>query len=88
MSNSSETTDNDPDRINTMDDVGLTAWHGKLPERPWPDPTPEMLSDPRFNAIWNVIRSWDMNVPEVYVGYCGCTGNHARAIFDALSAVP
>jgi hypothetical protein len=25
-----------------------------------------------------------VNVPEVYVGYCGATGNHARAILDAI----
>lgn len=48
------------------------------------DPTPEMLDDPRFNAIWNVIKSWDINVPDAYRGYMGATGNHARAIFDGL----
>jgi hypothetical protein len=53
----------------------------------WPDPTPEMLASPKFNAIWNVIKSWDINVPEVYAGYCGATGNHVRAILDALEAV-
>ena len=50
----------------------------------WPDPTPEMLDDPTFNAIWDVIKTWDINVPEVYDGYCGATGNHVRAIMDAL----
>ena len=50
----------------------------------WPDPTPEMLDDPTFNAIWNVIKTWDINVPAVYEGYCGATGNHVRAILDAL----
>lgn len=48
------------------------------------DPTPEMLDDPQFNAIWNVIKSWDINVPGAYSGYCGATGNHVRAIMDAL----
>lgn len=50
----------------------------------WPDPTPEMLKDPLFNAIWEVIKTWDVNVPQIYGGYCGATGNHARAIFDAV----
>lgn len=50
----------------------------------WQDPTEEMLNDPLFNAIWNTIKSWDINVPEEYEGYCGATGNHARAIFDAI----
>jgi len=52
---------------------------------PWPDPTPEMLAgDPRFDAIWNVIKTWDINVAGVYTGYMGATGNHVRAILDAL----
>ena len=50
----------------------------------WPDPTPEMLTDPRFNAIWSAIKSWDINVTDAYVGYMGATGNHARAILDSL----
>lgn len=54
---------------------------------PWPDPTPEMLESPEFNAIWNVIKSWDINVPDVYNGYCGASGNHVRAILDALNAI-
>lgn len=52
---------------------------------PWPDPTAEMLSDPQFEAIWECIRSWDINVPGAYSGYMGATGNHARAILDALN---
>ena len=55
---------------------------------PWPDPTPEMLDSPRFNAIWHCIKSWDINVPEAYGGYCGATGNHVRAILDALDNHP
>lgn len=41
---------------------------------------------PSFNAIWNTIKTWDVNVPSVYGGYCGANGNHVRAIFDALNA--
>ena len=52
----------------------------------WPDPTPEMLADPLFDAIWNVIKTWDINVPDIYAGYCGATGNHARAIYAAIKA--
>lgn len=53
--------------------------------RHWPDPTPEMLESPLFEAIWQCIKSWDINVPEAYGGYCGATGNHVRAILDAIS---
>ena len=51
---------------------------------PWPDPTPEMLATPEFEKIWQCIKHWDINVPEAYYGYCGATGNHVRAILDAL----
>jgi hypothetical protein len=53
--------------------------------RPWPDPTPEMLGSPEFEAVWQCVKSWGINVPEVYAGYCGATGNHVRAILDALA---
>ena len=54
----------------------------------WLDPTPEMLADPVFEAIWNVIKTWDINVPSAYHGYCSATGNHVRAILDALPKAP
>lgn len=50
----------------------------------WPSPTPAELDDPRFKAIWDVIKSWDINVPGVYTGYMGAAGNHAAAILHAL----
>jgi len=49
-----------------------------------PDPTPERLASPEFEAIWNVIKSWDVNVPEFYDGYCGANGSHVVLILDAL----
>lgn len=55
-----------------------------VPTCEWLDPTPDMLDLPEFNAIWDCIKSWDINVPEAYNGYCGATGNHVRAILDAL----
>lgn len=50
----------------------------------WSDPTPEMLADPLFEAIWQCIKTWDINVPSAYSGYCGATGNHVRAVFDVV----
>lgn len=50
----------------------------------WPDPTEVELSDPRFDAIWGVIKGWGINVPHVYPGYSGVTGNHVVAILHAL----
>ena len=55
---------------------------------PWPDPTPEMLETPEFNAVWGCIKSWDISVPAVYGDlYCGATGNHVRAILDSLGSI-
>lgn len=46
-----------------------------------------MLASAEFEAVWQCIKSWDVNVPDVYCGYMGCTGNHVRAILDALKSV-
>lgn len=75
----------------------LTKGDGRLPPRliidgepqnprPWPSPTPEMMETPEFNAIWDCIKHWDVNVPEAYAGYCGANGSHVRAILDALAS--
>lgn len=53
----------------------------------WPDPTPEMLEEPLFEAIWQCIKTWDINVPGVYQGYSGATGNHVRAILEGVYPV-
>jgi len=58
----------------------------RLRNEPWPDPTKEMLDNPIFNAIWECIKDWDINVPFAYSGIMSATGNHARAIFDAIKA--
>ena len=54
---------------------------------PWSDPSPEDLRLPEFEAIWQTIKTWDINVPEAYVGYCGASGNHVKAILDALRQI-
>ena len=55
---------------------------------PMPNPTPADLEDATFNAIWNVIKTWDVNVPAYYGGYCGAHGSHVMLILDALRSVP
>ncbi len=72
-----------------IDEGGLLMPEDKPAQAPaeeatWPDPTPEMLRTPEFEAIWQTIKTWDINVPAAYGGYCGATGNHVRAIMDAL----
>ena len=49
-----------------------------------PNPTEQDLSDPAFNTIWEVIKSWDVNVPAHYQGYCGANGSHVMLILDAV----
>lgn len=51
-----------------------------------PNPTDEQRADPRFEAIWSVIKSWDVNVPDYYEGYCGANGSHVTLILNALDA--
>ena len=50
-----------------------------------PDPPPAVLDDPVFEAVWQCIKTWDINVPGAYVGYMGATGNHAWAIVDVVA---
>lgn len=59
-------------------------------EKTWKDPTPEMLITKEFNAVWNCIKGWDIAVLESVDGsglYSGATGNHVRAILDALGSI-
>jgi hypothetical protein len=48
------------------------------------DATSEMPNDPLWAAIWDEIKTWDINVPTEYAGYCGATGNHVTAIYLAI----
>jgi len=50
-----------------------------------PSPTEEQLSSPEFEAIWSVIKSWDVNVPEFYENYCHADGSHVALILNALN---
>lgn len=49
-----------------------------------PNPTEADLSDPVFNAIWQSTKSWDVNVPAYYRGYCGMNGSHVMLILNAV----
>lgn len=47
----------------------------------WPDPEPRHFDDPCFDKIWEAIKAWDIDYGN---GRSGATGNHVRAILDAL----
>lgn len=53
-------------------------------QTPMPSPTGTDLESEEFNLIWNVIKSWDVNVPEYYEGYCGASGSHVMLILNEL----
>ena len=81
----------DDSRVVTSDEIergGLIQTIDKVeePRLAWPDPTGKDLKNPLFHVIWECIKKWDINVPNAYVGYCGATGNHVKAIMDALNA--
>jgi len=48
------------------------------------DPDSTMQVDAMWNAIWDEIKTWDINVPTEYGGYCGASGNHVTAIYLAI----
>ena len=50
-----------------------------------PSPTDEEINSEEFNAIWDIIKTWDINVPEYYNGYCGSNGSHVKIIIDELN---
>ena len=52
-----------------------------------PNPTDADQADPMFEAIWQATKSWDVNVPEYYVGYCGMNGSHVMLILNAIRAI-
>lgn len=60
----------------------ITACVSSIPTH-FPDPTTEEVSSPEFNAIWRIISRWDIDVPYTG-GRCGATGNHVKAILDAI----
>lgn len=44
-----------------------------------------VILSPEFSAIWDEIKTWDVNIPTEYGGYCGATGTHVYAILKALA---
>ena len=50
---------------------------------PLRDPTQEELKSPRFNAVWEAIKKWDLK-REHAAGYAGATGTDVCTILDAI----
>jgi hypothetical protein len=69
-------------------DFPRIAPYYETPFEPLPNPSEEDLKNPTFNAIFQAIKTWDVNVPNSYVGYCGLNGSHVKIILDAINSVP
>jgi hypothetical protein len=65
----------------------LVCIDNKRIKKKMPNPTPEEMASPQFEAIWNIIKTWDINVPEYYNGYAGGNGSHVKLILDELKVV-
>lgn len=52
-----------------------------------PTPTRKDLNDPIFNAIWMQLKTWDINIPQYYYGYCSGNGSHVKLLLDTIKAV-
>jgi hypothetical protein len=70
--------------ISDVKDPRHLDWKGVFNEMP--NPTEADLADPQFEAIWQIIKTWDVNVPACYRGYCGANGSHVMLILNALRA--
>lgn len=52
-----------------------------------PNPSEKMLESPEFNALWDIIKHWDINVSDYYKGYCGGNGSHVTLLLEALMKI-
>lgn len=51
-----------------------------------PSPTQDTMDNSVvFNAIWDIIKTWDINVPECYDGYCDANESHVMLILNELN---
>lgn len=51
-----------------------------------PSPGDHELASPIFEAIWRVVKSWDIAIPGRYHGYCGANGSHALLILQGIKS--
>lgn len=49
-----------------------------------PNPSKEDINTELFNQIYNIIKDWDISIPEYYNGYTSGNGSHAKLIYDVV----
>ena len=53
-----------------------------------PSPSREEINSPEFEAIFQLIKNWDIQVPEQDIkGYSSGNGSHVKLILDVLKPV-
>lgn len=52
-----------------------------------PSPTESDIKSEEFNAIWDVIKNWDISAPDYYNGYSGASGSHVKLLLEALRPI-
>lgn len=55
--------------------------------KPMTSPSRSEIDSDEFNALWEIIKTWDISVPEYYSGYTGGNGSHVKLILDGLRSV-
>lgn len=55
--------------------------------KPMPSPSRSEIDSEEFNALWEIIKTWDISVPEYYGGYTGANGSHVKLLLDGLRPV-
>lgn len=79
--------DDDDTPVDELEDEISVVMAKPEPPQRFSAPTSEMLTDPLFGAILGVIRRWEITVPGTHNGHCIPTGDHARAILEAITPV-
>ncbi len=49
-----------------------------------PNPSLDEINSSDFEAIWEIIKDWDINARDYYDGYTSGNGSHVKLILDNL----
>lgn len=52
--------------------------------KPMPSPSKEEINTQLFNQIFDLIKDWDINVPDYYQGYTSGNGSHVKLLLDVI----
>lgn len=64
--------------------IRTTIYEIDAPTKSLPNPSEEETNTQLFNQIFEVIKNWDINVPDYYNGYMSGNGSHVKLLLDAI----